>query len=147
MFEIVERLSALLRYQGYKPQPLTMKRVKRWLDQFEGEDRKHVLRLLRSVIYLSESTVRKILVDQNSALMARLAAAGVPPKKCIYVQVHEAGSSSPVMLNLLRDAAQLEQRGCRFVDGNDTLGLNRITSKVADGALIYVDDFVGTGNQ
>ncbi len=79
--------------------------------------------------------------------MARLKGAGLPPKKLIYVQVHDAGSSSPVMLNLLRDAANLERLGCQFVDARDSLRLNKTMNEVGVGALIYVDDFVGTGNQ
>jgi len=147
MFEFFYNLQAIRRFAGYQPQPVTLKGIKRWINQFKPEDRKYVSRLLKNVIYLSEATVRRILIEQNEALMRRLAEAGLPPEKLIYVQVHEAGSSSPVMLNLLRDAARLEQRGCRFLDANDTLGLNRLTNEIAEGALIYVDDFVGTGMQ
>jgi hypothetical protein len=106
-----------------------------------------IIRLLDHVVYLPEAVVRTILVEQNNALMRHLAEAGLPPEKMIYVQVHDAGSSSPVMLNLLRDATGLEQRGCHLLDSNDTLGLNRKTNELEEGALIYVDDFVGTGTQ
>lgn len=147
MIEYFHGLRALLRFGGYLPQPLTFKGVNRWINQFKREDRKHVSRLLDDIIYLSEAKVKKILVEQNNALMLRLEGAGLPPEKLIYVQVHEAGSSSPVMLNLLRDAAGLEQRGCHFLDANDTLGVNKLTNDLAEGALIYVDDFVGTGTQ
>jgi hypothetical protein len=51
------------------------------------------------------------------------------------------------MLNLLRDGARLERFGCRMIDGRDSLGLNRLTNALGEGALIYVDDFLGTGNQ
>jgi len=115
--------------------------------QFKREDRRHVSRLLERIIYLSERVVRRILFQQNAALMARLAALGVPPDKIIYVQIDEAGSSSGVMLNMLRDDAGLQQQGCKFLDSQDTLGFNRLTNKLGDGALVYVDDFVGTGTQ
>jgi hypothetical protein len=147
MFELFRALLDVRRFPGYLPQPVTIYSLNRWLRQFEAKDRRYVSLLLHYIIYLSEAMVRKILVEQNTALMNRLAASGLPPEKLIYVQVHEAGSSSPVMLNLLRDAAGLEQRGCRFLDANDTLGFNRITDEVEEGALIYVDDFVGTGTQ
>jgi hypothetical protein len=147
MIEFYYRVRAMLRFHGYLPQPVTWKSFRRWIRQFNPDDRKHVSRLLNDIIYLSEAAVKRLLVEQNDALMRRLANAGLPPEKLIYVQVHEAGSSSPVMLNLLRDAVGLEQRGCRFLDANDTLGLNRLTNELEDGALIYVDDFVGTGTQ
>ncbi len=51
------------------------------------------------------------------------------------------------MLNLLRDSANLERLGCRLVDGRDTLGLVKAMNEVGEGALIYIDDFVGSGTQ
>jgi len=79
--------------------------------------------------------------------MRRLRKAGIPPKKLIYTQIHDAGSSSPFMLNMLRDSAGLERLGCNFIDSRDSLNLNKLTNKVEEGAIIYVDDFVGTGDQ
>lgn len=147
MWTFFHSIKAVLRFRDYRPQPVTFGSAKRWIKQFEKQDRKHVGFMLDKIIYLSEPGTRQILVEQNAALMKRLAAAGLSPKKIIYVQVDEAGSSSPVMLNMLRDAAGLERLGCRFVDSRDSLGLNKATNEVGEGALIYVDDFVGTGNQ
>jgi hypothetical protein len=79
--------------------------------------------------------------------MKRLLAAGLKPKQFIYVQVHDAGSSSPVMLNLLRDAAGLERMGCKFLDAHDSMRLIKTMNEIGEGALIYVDDFLGTGKQ
>jgi hypothetical protein len=147
MMELVRTLRNLGRYPDYRPQPVTWSRAIRWMRQFESCDRRAIRLLLDYIVYFSEETVRRVLVEQNEVIMKRLLEAGLPPERFIYVQVHEAGCSSPVMLNLLRDAAGLEQRGCRFMDANDTLGLNRLTNDLGEGALIYVDDFVGTGTQ
>jgi hypothetical protein len=103
--------------------------------------------LLDHIIYMSERTVEKILVDQNRALVARLGKAGIPSEKTLYVSIHDAGSSSPVMLNLLRDAARLEKSDCKLIDGNNSLLLNKVTNQLSEGAIIYVDDFAGTGKQ
>jgi hypothetical protein len=147
MTRIIRSFMAALRYRDYKPRPLTWLAAKRWVMQFEKNDRRLAERLLDKVIYISESRAREILVQQNAALMKRLVAAGLRPKQFIYVSVHDAGSSSPVMLNLLRDAAGLEKMGCRFVDAHDSMRLIKTMNEVGEGALIYVDDFLGTGNQ
>jgi hypothetical protein len=147
MWRILESLKAAVRFHDYKPKPLKPLSAGRWIKQFDKDNRKLAARLLDNVIYISESRTRDILVGQNAVLMKRLARVGLPPKKLIYVSVHDAGSSSPVMLNLLRDSAQLERLGCKFVDARDSLRLNRTMNEVGTGALIYVDDFVGTGNQ
>jgi hypothetical protein len=147
MWRFFHSIKAAVRFRDYRPQPVTFRGANRWVKQFEKGDRKTAGRLLDKVIYLSEVDTRQILVEQNAALMKRLAAAGLSAKRLIYVQVHAAGSSSPVMLNILRDAAGLERLGCRFLDSRDSLGLNKATNEVGEGALIYIDDFVGTGNQ
>jgi hypothetical protein len=147
MRRIIYSIKAALRFRGYKPQPLSFLSARRWIRQFEKKDRGLAEQLLDNVIYLSEATTREILVAQNALLMQRLRDAGLPSKKLIYLSVHEAGSSSPVMLNLLRDAANLERMGCKLIDGRDTLGLVKAMNEVGEGALIYIDDFVGSGTQ
>lgn len=144
---IVHSLRAAIRYRDYKPMPLTWLAAKRWVMQFDRGDRRLAQRLLDNVIYISESKTREILVQQNAALMGRLVAAGLKPKQFIYVSVHDTGSSSHVMLNLLRDAAALERMGCKFLDAHDSMRLIKTMNELGEGALIYVDDFLGTGNQ
>ena len=103
--------------------------------------------MLDKVIYLSEERVENILMEQNRALVARLRKAGIDPAHTVYVSLHDAASSSPVMLNLLRDAAGLERRKCPIIDGNNGILLNKVTNELAEGAVVYVDDFAGTGRQ
>jgi len=135
------------RFPDYRPQPVTVKRLDAWMKQFSQQDEKAALTLLDRIIYLSEKEVEKILVEQNKALVAYLRKSKIPPEKTVYVSLHDAGSSSPVMLNLLRDAAGLERMGCKLIDGNNVLGLNKLTNELAEGAIVYVDDFSGTGRQ
>lgn len=135
------------RFPDYRPQPITVKRLDAWMKQFSHQDEKAALVLLDSIIYLSEKKVEKLLVEQNEALVNFLRKSHVPPEKTIYVSLHDAGSSSPVMLNLLRDAAGLQRTGCHLIDGNNVLGLNKLTNRLAEGAIVYVDDFSGTGQQ
>ena len=79
--------------------------------------------------------------------MARLTAAGLRHHQIIYVSVHEAGSSSSLMLNMLRDQARLEQRGCVLLDAKDVRGITDTTNDLGEGAIIYIDDFIGSGKQ
>jgi len=141
-------LRAVTKFRGYKPQPITARSFFRWISQFQsGEDRDLAFSLLNSVIYLNENTVREALVKLNNQLLRQLADEGVSPDKIIYVQMDDAGSSSPVVLNLLRNMGHLEKRGCKLVDSNHVLKLSQLTSEIGEGAIIYVDDFVGTGDQ
>jgi hypothetical protein len=103
--------------------------------------------MLDQILYFSERQTRRILVEQNDALLSKLKAAGLSFRNIIYVQIHDAGSSSPAMVNLVRDGARLEPLGCKFLDSRDAMRANHITNKLAEGAIVYVDDFLGTGDQ
>lgn len=138
---------ATRRFRDYKPQPVTIASAIKWLQQFDEKDRKTVLLFLDKVTYLSERKVEKLLVELNNSLFAGLNESQIPLDHIIYVQIHEAGSSSPAILNMLRDRALLERRGCHFIDSSDVKRLNEVTNKLEYGAIVYVDDFAGTGNQ
>lgn len=147
MWRFFLSLKAALWFRDYHPQPVSIASASRWIKQFKKEDRKLVKTLLDNVIYLSEAETKKILLHQNKVMMENLLRAGLPSKKLIYLQTDDAGSSSPIMLGILRNAAGLEQRGCKLLDGRDALGINHTTKKLEEGAIIYIDDFVGSGNQ
>jgi len=88
-----------------------------------------------------------ILFPLNENLLLRLKQDGIQEKNIIYMQIHDPGSSSAVMLNMVRDSSRLERRGCSFIDSKDVRLLNERTQELEKGAIIYVDDFAGTGNQ
>ena len=138
---------AAFEFRDYRPAKITRASIDDWLAQHEKTDRTLLLDFLRHVRYVSETDAKRALLDQNRIILNQLQRANVPYKKVIYVQVHDAGSSSPVMLNELRDTAQLIQRGCKFVDSKDVAGVARISEQLGEGAIIYVDDFVGSGHQ
>jgi len=138
---------AARRLRDYRPKKVTIRSINKWLSQFPKSDRKALIGLLNRVRYFSEPETERALVELNRRLLDRLAGSGISIDRVVYVQVDEAGSSSGVMLNMLRDAARLEGQGCRFLDSKDIPGLRRATEELGEGAIIYVDDFAGTGKQ
>lgn len=137
----------LFYFRGYKPQRVTPLSVCRWLSQFPVSSRRQLLLLLDHVIYISEEATIQSLVRLNQNILSRLRADDVELDRLIYVSIDTAGSSSPVMLNLLRDAENLVRRGAKFVDSKDRFSLRDLTGTIGSGAIIYVDDFAGTGKQ
>jgi hypothetical protein len=148
MWQYLHILKAVVRFHDYNPQRVSMASASRWMKQFtDKKDLKLACSLLENVIYFSEHNTKKILLQQNAALMADLQKVGLTTKKLIYLQTDDAGSSSPMMLGMLRNAAGLEQLGCKLLDGRDAMGINDATRKREQGAIVYIDDFVGTGDQ
>ncbi len=140
-------IKTVRRFHEYKPQRVTFRSMTRWLKQFDRKDLKPILELLDEVIYLSEKEVETALISLNDTLLDQLSNSRIPPNHVIYIQVHEAGSSSPVILNMLRDGARLERKGCKFLDSKDVRGLINATNELEQGAIVYVDDFAGSGTQ
>ena len=141
-------MRAVIRFHDYNPQHVSVGSVSRWMNQFKTKgDLRLACSLLKKVIYFSEAETKRILLQQNKALMEDLQKAGLPARKLIYLSTDDAGSSSPMMLGMLRNFAGLEQRGCKLLDGRDAMGINAETRKREQGAIIYIDDFVGSGKQ
>jgi len=135
------------RLRDYRPKSVTTENVRDWFGQFPKRHHAALRAILGAIQFVGERQMIAEMRQLNERLLARLEAKGVDPSHIIYVQFHEAGSSSAAVLNLIRDACRLENRGCRLLDANDLLGLHKATSELGRGAIVYVDDFVGTGNQ
>lgn len=80
-------------------------------------------------------------------MLRRLRSDGLNAQNIIYVSLDLAGSSSGVMLNLLRDAENMEQRHAKFIHSSEGDRMTRFTNDLGNGAIVYVDDFAGSGRQ
>ncbi len=147
MLQIFYSLKAALRFRDYNPQPVTFKSAFHWFGQFEKQDRRLADEVLNNVLYYSEKDTKDTLVRLNNNLLGRLANDGIPAKRIVYVSFDETASSSHTMLALLRDNDALLQRGCNLRDARDIRGLEQIASKLESGAIVYIDDFIGSGRQ
>lgn len=140
-------LRTLIKYRDYRPQKITLPVFWVWLRQFEIRDWPAAFQLLDQVIYFTESKTQSVLVRLNRDLLKRLREIGINNSQIIYVQIHDPGSSSPVMLNLLRDSGRLENKNFKFIDSNNVSGFSDLTKEISDGVIVYVDDFAGSGDQ
>ena len=135
------------KFKDYSPTKVTRQSIGNWLNQYDKKDHEILIKLLKKIIYYSQEDIKRFLIAKNSKLLNKLANVDIQNKNTIYVTIDETASSSHVILNLLRDLCQLEKRGCKLVDSNDILHLNRVVNDLGSGAVVYVDDFAGTGNQ
>lgn len=134
-------------YKSYEPQPVTIRSLWLWINQFPFTLRIHLLLLLDKIDFITKKEVQKSLLQLNHDILARLQVDGVDIRHIIYISIDKAGSSSHVILNMLRDIANLELQGAILLDSKDTIGLNKQSAMIKTGAIIYVDDFSGSGTQ
>jgi hypothetical protein len=147
MWRIFYSIKATFRFRDYGPQPVTFWSAHKWMGQFEPKDRRMAGGILDNVVYFSQDKTKRTLIKLNDQLMRRLADDGFPAKKIIYVSFDQTASSSHIMLGMLRDNAALLQRGCNLCDSKNTRELKDLTDRLEDAAVVYIDDFIGSGRQ
>lgn len=147
LYRLACYLLAKWKFRDYIPQPITFATVNAWIEQFGSSDAKYLLTLLRHVTYITDENTLRALRALNRELLKKLAADGIPAAKVIYVQLDDAGSSSHWVLAVLKHAERLDNLGCTFLDSKNVRDLSEITARLQEGAIIYVDDFAGSGNQ
>ena len=140
-------LLAKARFRGYKPQPVTFKSVTQWLEQFGSPSHGELFTLLRYIKFVTDGETRTLLSRLNRKLLKDLKERGISPKNIIYVSIDTPASSSSLMLNMLRNDERLEGLGVEIIHASDGTKLLETSYKLEEGAIIYVDDFLGTGNQ
>ena len=138
---------AARRLRGYEPKRVTFMSVMRWSRQFPSAYRTELIRLAASLRLITEREIISALLELNSRVTEALRADGVSESNIIYVTTDTAGSSSGAMLDLLRRRANLELKGATFLHAGEGEAIQAKTMALGVGAIIYVDDFAGTGKQ
>lgn len=118
-----------------------------WIRQFPAKERTAIRAVAAHILFVNEQTFLREMRALNNRLLIHLKEQGVDERNIIYVSFDDAGSSSAVVLNAVRDACHLERRGCKLKDGHDVRGISDLTGDLGKGAIVYVDDFAGSGNQ
>lgn len=134
------------KFKDYTPVKVDYQRYQKWIAQFDAEEQSNVLDALSHIKYFSREYTRTILEGLNNQLVSKLAKEGIIQKNIIYITLSDPGSSSQIMMNLLRDAAGLERRS-RILDSRDLMRLTEAVTSSLSGVIVYVDDFSQTGNQ
>jgi hypothetical protein len=137
----------LFQFREYKPKAVNLLSVWEWLSQFPKPWRRHLFLLLDKIDFISEKEAIRNLIELNNNIIKRLEVEGVRFDRIIYIASDTAASSSHIMLGLLRDNENLERKGAKLISSRDAHFIQEITSQIGTGAIIYVDDFAGTGKQ
>lgn len=133
--------------KDYDPKKVNLSSTLDWLNQFPEKDHQMILSFLLQLHYYSKQKTIEVLVKHNQKMLDRLGADGIESDHVIYVTIDQTASSSHLMLNMLRDAAQLERKRVRMIDSKNLKDLIEATNALGNGAIVYIDDFSGTGTQ
>lgn len=147
LLRAVSYIRAAWRLRSYEPKKVTLGSLIEWTRQFPKDYRTDLIRLVANLRFISEKETIGYLVDLNQKVLCALQKDGIGIHNVIYVSTSTAGSSSSVMLSLLRDHANLERQGATLLHYGEAMKIQQYTRKLKRGAIVYVDDFAGTGKQ
>ncbi len=145
--QIPNYIRAYWRLREYKASKVTLPGIRRWVKQFPSEHRADLIRLAANLRFISERDVIRSLIQLNGQILRALSADGVLLDSVIYITTDKPGSSSEIMLGLLRDHGNLERQKATFLHSSNGIGIRETTAALDVYAIIYVDDFAGTGKQ
>lgn len=142
---------------GLLPTPGAGFEPKRWLDNFEDAEVEHALYLLNSFVYLDERVTKEVLVAAVHALSRRFTAAGGDAgaalndwtdflETAIFVPVRgerpHLTDSGMHFARVVRDRFELDED--QLPDSAEAILRLEAEPRTP---VVFVDDFVGTGNQ
>lgn len=102
-------------------------------------------RLAANLEFFSRTRVIGDLATLDAQIRARLEFDGIPGSNIVYISLDDPPSSSPAMCRLLRDECGVST--AKFVASTSGLKVNELTRRLQTGAVVYVDDFSGSGKQ
>ena len=140
-------LTVWWRFRCYQQRKVTPLSVWKWYRQFDAAERTAIRKLMPFVTYVGADDFPAMLLRSHMRLLQRLKENGYNKNQIIFMSFDEAGSSSAVVLNHLRDAAHLEAQEFTLLHSSDIMKIGDITFKIGEGVIVYVDDFLGSGKQ
>lgn len=142
--EIHDMIDGWPAYQGARIQAI---QVRRWLNQFgTHEDQRLMFTILQNLDFYAEDRIREKFSQVNQAIVANLGSAvrsGREHRRDIVVShLGPVGRSGPPMARLYRQVNRIWHENC--VGASDIGKVLEENGQIK--AVVFVDDFVGTGS-
>jgi hypothetical protein len=137
----LRRRCASFKGRGIKPDLLVA-----WFARFSAKDHRVARRFLAAIRFFNASVIHNTLVRESNRVMERLEQAGVAPREILVVQVDAVGSSAARAVTTFRRNARAGKE-CNYCMAEDVVGMLDLTATQKIRAVVYVDDYIGTGAQ
>ena len=138
---------AYLRLREYEPNKgrLSPWRISNWVNQFPDDCRDSVALLAANLEYFSKKRIISDLETLHERIATSLEADRIPASNIVYIAIDDPSSSSSLMCKFLRDQVGLSD--ANFLPFTSGTQISDQTRELRTGALVYVDDFSGSGKQ
>ncbi len=129
-------------FGGYEPVAVNDVRIHRWLRQFGPQDYDLGLSFLQEIQYYAAARQQQLCKVLHKLVVEEVNGVGISAKKTVYVPMGAAGESGHMIAYRYERANRLS--GGKVVD---LLNVPRVIHERKGVAIVFLDDFVGTGAQ
>lgn len=146
----LDRFDAIVdRFVAYQPRSVSMENLRRWLRSFDPKDYNIALRLLEAVEYYDHARIDELLRALHKQVRSRLSADGFNALRTnVFVAMGKAGESGVEVQRRYRNANGVAKTSALLAYVQDIPQLLYETSKEGRKcALVFLDDFIGSGDQ
>ncbi|HWD37966.1 MAG TPA: hypothetical protein VG944_03905 [Fimbriimonas sp.] len=133
-------------FRNYSPRQITPLVAFRFLFQFPREVRGDIVNILKGVRYFSNEQVLTLVKTEVVKSIESFLLARIPAANIIVAPANMVGTSSNFVFEGVREAIGSEFPGVQF-HLNGPSEARKFTSLKNGAAVIFLDDFVGTGDQ
>lgn len=138
--ELVQRFSDYQAISG----GLTQHHIVNWLSQFSAQHWPLALELAAAIQYYSSNSLNGVLRALKGTINEHIVAEQVPQDSVCYVPGGRTAESGQGIAQLYRNVNRLRRRRNQFVD---LLELQERLFKLENPMVVFLDDFIGTGQQ
>lgn len=136
----------MLHCATFRGRGLTGQLLGQWFSRFGPDQYRLARRFLLAARFFRATVINDALVRESNRVMEHLQNQGVPPDEVLVVQVDDLASSAAKAVTTFRKNAP-SGKTCNYSLATDTQTLISLARGRRISAVIYVDDFIGTGDQ
>lgn len=134
------------RCSSFKGRGLSYDIIRAWFERFDEGEQRIARRFLLAVQFFRAITLHDSLVRDSNHIMAHLTQHGISPDEILVIQVDDLASSAARAVTTFRRNAKAGKK-CHYCLASDTGALLALTRANQIKAIVYIDDFIGTGTQ
>ncbi len=136
-------------FGSYQPQAVNDTRLRLWLRQFQPSDYEVGLRIVETVDFYASDRVHSLLKELHKDIRTQLATEGFRKlEDIVFVPVGETGESGQEILTRYRNVNRIDKTNARLAQVVELQQLlYDLVSANRTAALVFLDDFVGTGKK
>lgn len=144
------RIEEIVRKLGsYQPQAVSREKLRLWLEQFEAQDYDLLIRVLENIEFYDLSRLQNLLRALHRAIRTQASNDGFRNlENLVFAPMGETAESGQEIIKRYRDVNRINNTKAKLAQIIELPKLLYEANKAGEKlAVVFLDDFIGTGSQ